>query len=388
METRFAVLLLSELYICMLARSLTWFEAQTLCRRYNQTLTLNKNESHHYYWTAFYKRTSHWIKIIGCYNESQLQPISVYEADLQSSSPGHCQEICIKKNLLLFAVQARRCVCLSNEFAYLEIQLNPLKCNYSCDNNSLFSKECGGESTFNVFITDLSTLEMKSDCLSLQCGPNPNINDFLCHYYLHPMCSLTNMSNLHGSFPWRQGMEICKRENTYLIGNIMLSNITLVCAKLNNADPRWIGIVRDRYVRTEQGEVIAKSANRFFDSCEKCIDRKGKPHCVYEMCNTSLTANVYCSESSLIATLNTVEVEVTTLSIVKSTKDIATPLTVNDEDTTLTITNSIKEIYSRVVEIVVPIAVVLLLSICAVVVGIYYIRMVHVETLLLPLKGL
>nr|XP_022297014.1 uncharacterized protein LOC111106578 isoform X3 [Crassostrea virginica] len=333
METRFAVLLLSELYICMLARSLTWFEAQTLCRRYNQTLTLNKNESHHYYWTAFYKRTSHWIKIIGCYNESQLQPISVYEADLQSSSPGHCQEICIKKNLLLFAVQARRCVCLSNEFAYLEIQLNPLKCNYSCDNNSLFSKECGGESTFNVFITDL-----------------------------------------HGSFPWRQGMEICKRENTYLIGNIMLSNITLVCAKLNNADPRWIGIVRDRYVRTEQGEVIAKSANRFFDSCEKCIDRKGKPHCVYEMCNTSLTANVYCSESSLIATLNTVEVEVTTLSIVKSTKDIATPLTVNDEDTTLTITNSIKEIYSRVVEIVVPIAVVLLLSICAVVVGIYYIR--------------
>lgn len=123
----------------------------------------------------------------GCYNESQLQPISVYEADLQSSSPGHCQEICIKKNLLLFAVQvsfyfkktthttvprysfyyaaqvwfydflcqARRCVCLSNEFAYLEIQLNPLKCNYSCDNNSLFSKECGGESTFNVFITGI-----------------------------------------------------------------------------------------------------------------------------------------------------------------------------------------------------------------------------------------
>lgn len=48
-------------------------------------------------------------------------------------------------------------------------------------------------------------------------------------------------------------MENCKRENTYLIGNIMLSNITLVCAKLNNADPRWIGIVRDRYVRTDQG---------------------------------------------------------------------------------------------------------------------------------------
>ena len=48
-------------------------------------------------------------------------------------------------------------------------------------------------------------------------------------------------------------MENCKRKNTYLIGNISLSNITLVCAKLNNIDQRWIGIVRDRYVKTEQG---------------------------------------------------------------------------------------------------------------------------------------
>lgn len=60
--------------------------------------------------------------------------------------------------------------------------------------------------------------------------------------------------------------------------------------------------------------------------------------------NIFLLSLHFLLQSSLIATLNTVEVEVTTLAIMKSTNDIATPLTVNEEDITLTITNSTKEI--------------------------------------------
>ena len=50
------------------SEKLTWFEAQKLCRYKNQTLTLNQSESNQVYWTGFYKRTSHWIKIIGTCN--------------------------------------------------------------------------------------------------------------------------------------------------------------------------------------------------------------------------------------------------------------------------------------------------------------------------------
>ena len=45
----------------------TWFEAQTECRKRNQTLPFKEDEplniSH--FWTGFYKRRSPWIKILG-----------------------------------------------------------------------------------------------------------------------------------------------------------------------------------------------------------------------------------------------------------------------------------------------------------------------------------
>ena len=56
----------------------------------------------------------------GCYNESQLQPISVYEADLQSSSPGLCQEMCLQKNLLLFAVQVYSLIKNTTTFSIIQ----------------------------------------------------------------------------------------------------------------------------------------------------------------------------------------------------------------------------------------------------------------------------
>lgn len=51
-------------------------------------------------------------------------------------------------------------------------------------------------------------------------------------------------------------------------------------------------------------------------------------------------------QSTFKATTYTVEVNDTTLTIMKSTKDIATPFTVTEEDTTLTIMKSTTEIGS------------------------------------------
>ena len=49
-------------------------------------------------------------------------------------------------------------------------------------------------------------------------------------------------------------MNHCKRFGTYLIGNVNISNITLACVNLNNNEPRWIGVIRDQYVKADKGK--------------------------------------------------------------------------------------------------------------------------------------
>ena len=57
---------------------------------------------------------------------------------------------------------------------------------------------------------------------------------------------------------WRGGMEHCKDKSTYLIGNSNIYaytlNVTSACIGLNNLDPRWIGVVKDLYVKSDQGK--------------------------------------------------------------------------------------------------------------------------------------
>lgn len=57
---------------------------------------------------------------------------------------------------------------------------------------------------------------------------------------------------------WRKAMEYCKNQSTYLIGNANIYaytlNVTSACTGLNNSDQRWIGVVRDMYVKSDQGK--------------------------------------------------------------------------------------------------------------------------------------
>lgn len=52
-------------------------------------------------------------------------------------------------------------------------------------------------------------------------------------------------------------MEHCKNKSAYLIGNANIYshtlNATSACSGLENGDPRWIGVVRDQYVKSDQG---------------------------------------------------------------------------------------------------------------------------------------
>lgn len=165
-----------------------WFEAQTFCRNKNLSITLHKNESADYYWSGLYERTSHWIKIIGCYSESILQNRKYILSSF--SSPFQCQEHCLQQSIDEFAVQGSKCVCLSPDFNVTNNQLPSSECTYTCNNSALLSTECGGNSAFNVFFTDRPILTTETHCISLQCGGYPEIvTTYECSKSLPPLCS-------------------------------------------------------------------------------------------------------------------------------------------------------------------------------------------------------
>lgn len=55
--------------------------------------------------------------------------------------------------------------------------------------------------------------------------------------------------------PWREALDYCKNQTTYLLGNISTTNVTLDCTGLNHTNQRWIGVVRDQYAKTDQGNI-------------------------------------------------------------------------------------------------------------------------------------
>lgn len=285
-----------------LSKSITWFEAQTKCRERNQSLTLWRNKSTNFYWTGIYKKRSHWIKIIGCYNSSDIQTAENKEIDLSISSPPLCQEHCLQENNKLFAVQNNTCICLPDGFDSSKNQLASSVCTYTCSNDKLLSTECGGESAFNVFLTDTTNLNVNSKCLSLQCGADPKFLNNACNNSLITICSSLEADNTTYT-TWMKNKENCKVKGYYPLGNLTLSNITMACSESNhnNTSPRWIGVVHEVNKTEDQGQLITKSDQIFVKRCLKCLfnERTQTPQCENEFCGINLANTIYCSKEDL-----------------------------------------------------------------------------------------
>lgn len=54
-------------------------------------------------------------------------------------------------------------------------------------------------------------------------------------------------------------MELCKMNSMYLLGNINLSNVTSACLEHEHLAPYWIGILREKYLNTDQGNAYEKN---------------------------------------------------------------------------------------------------------------------------------
>lgn len=48
-------------------------------------------------------------------------------------------------------------------------------------------------------------------------------------------------------------MESCKKNGNYLSGNINLSTLSAACPDDPNTSPYWIGVFREKYLKTDQG---------------------------------------------------------------------------------------------------------------------------------------
>lgn len=276
----------------------TWFEAQATCREKNQSLTLRNNESTVFYWTGFYRKISFWIKIIGCYSETAMQHGVMDIFQLSKPSPPLCQKHCYQKRVSVFAVQARKCICLSMSFDYTKNQLAASSCVYTCDEMDFLSTECGGESAFNVFLTDILNLSVTSRCLSLECGGSPMFREYQWSASLPTICSAS--AKRSDAETWNTGKQYCKDQGTYPKGNISLSNITQTCAETKGigSAPHWVGVVKEMYQKEDQGQLITTAEQTSIKQCMKCLfdESSPLPDCQYVYCDLNLTTAVSCSK--------------------------------------------------------------------------------------------
>lgn len=306
--------------LCWSMGRMTWFEAQETCRKKNQSLTLSTNISSRFYWTGVYKRTSHWIKILGCYNASSLQFKN--EIKFSVASPPLCQEYCLQNSLLDFSVQGKTCVCLSSGFEDSK-RLHSSNCTYACEEGLLMSSECGGESAVNVFSTDTSILKIKSHCLSLQCGGDSKLVDTKCESALPTICSDRKIvpPSVNPNYPtcttenvkWRCGMDRCKSNGVYLFGKMNLTDISSACRSYINT-PRWIGVVKEIYITIDQGKIITESEKMFHNACQQCRNGENGIDCRFIECTSKSNSDAQCSEVlQFNTTLPEIKAKITTI---------------------------------------------------------------------------
>lgn len=57
---------------------------------------------------------------------------------------------------------------------------------------------------------------------------------------------------------WTDNLEYCKENDNYPFGNINLSNVSASCTGFNHTNQRWIGVVKEDFVLTDDGIYLLK----------------------------------------------------------------------------------------------------------------------------------
>eukprot|EP00105_Crassostrea_gigas_P034946 XP_019919094.1 PREDICTED: uncharacterized protein LOC109617436 [Crassostrea gigas] len=134
--------------------TMNWTEAVQYCTERNATLVYSpiqttQRDQGKGYWTRKQRRSSLWIHVIGCFNETQIDPSQSVNKTLTSTSVVTCQQECSFEHYTFFGLQNTSCVCLSDHFSVTEA-IDPRSCNTSCSTSEILN-DCGGPGTYSVY---------------------------------------------------------------------------------------------------------------------------------------------------------------------------------------------------------------------------------------------
>lgn len=285
----------------------TWHDAQTLCKKNNTVLTnvlYNASSADEYYWTGYHVRMSQWIKIIGCFPYPDVNGTGLLKGsiEMQFPSAGLCQEVCLKFNSSVFGVKSKKCVCLRDVHQQRIVPSD--QCNFKCENeysnetSIKFSKECGGENTYNVFKSgsdEKIPVLPNVDCLSIQCAQSSKIFVKIgCSETIARICNTSVNKTAQSS--WQISSELCKsNHHAYLYGDVNLTDVISACQRIEGqvTGPAWLGIAKEKYISFHevedhiskiQGSPVSirclkcSSLNCMFDNCDapnnfECMER-------------------------------------------------------------------------------------------------------------------
>eukprot|EP00105_Crassostrea_gigas_P002011 XP_011414393.2 PREDICTED: uncharacterized protein LOC105318806 [Crassostrea gigas] len=132
-------------------KTMNWTEAVQYCRTRNSILVSSPTQTDHKWnhWTRKQWRISPWIHVIGCFNETQIDPSQTVNNTLTSPSVVTCQQECSTAHYTFFGLKNTSCVCLSDPFSVTEA-IDPRLCNTSCSTSEIVN-DCGGPGTYSVY---------------------------------------------------------------------------------------------------------------------------------------------------------------------------------------------------------------------------------------------
>uniref|UniRef100_A0A8W8NY72 WSC domain-containing protein n=1 Tax=Magallana gigas TaxID=29159 RepID=A0A8W8NY72_MAGGI len=235
----------------------SWFYAQGYC--VGQGLTLERDKSDQLYWTGVYRRLTPWINILGCYPDNTDLLQNVVEKNMTLSSIGMCQEMCFHEKSYTFAVKMNECLCIQSNTKKGHLNRLPAShCNFKCGDNSddIFSGECGGNSTYNIYEVQGVYFNSTRTCLSLQCSSkDPHFIPKKCSETFAKVCENMTWPDNDYARSWSSSMEQCKisQMSTYLLGHIDLTKPNQVCSPIpHGIEVFWIGVARQIYASIDQ----------------------------------------------------------------------------------------------------------------------------------------
>ncbi|XP_055999498.1 uncharacterized protein LOC125663540 isoform X2 [Ostrea edulis] len=279
--------------------SWNWFEAQQLCKENNDSLPKPNTFSSwtRQHWTSQYRRYSFWIKILGCYNDTEPDDTQTFQMDIPSA--GFCQEICATVNSSTFGIK-KECKCFGNLFMEQPVSQN--HCNMVHQTTGRFT-ELGSINAYTLYESDFNvTKRDKIYCVAIQCHKHKQfyfVPDANCSLSFGAVCQ-NSVSKSYQN--WTSSMQLCKKENSsYLAGNISLNDIDQTCDRLNVTltGPSWLGVAKELYMGSDRGVPVKTEEMKSFLQCVKCQG----DYCGYFVNCTERLDTVYCEKGFSTATI-------------------------------------------------------------------------------------